>query len=313
MAILDNALLEEKRKTEAALAYIEKHPQLDPLHGFASPRSRRSRVVQKAQLVWHRGFVRGVSLLNPRNPKTLSDFLRHLSLRFLRDLKVEIESELDDKTADTVDGLLARPPGTLQRLSLEGWGELRSLWMRLPALSHVEVTAHELNLGKVRAPRLERAVFSCYQLTAAACRAIAAAEIPRVRHLSVTLSAPPAFDWLGNCSVRTVRPLLARSDLRDLRFLGLKQCDFADDLARALNQAPILASLDHLDLSGGNLTDDGAEALVLAVRSLRHLKVLDLSDNFLSRAGVRTVGRICRRVVTRGQTTENRRYRFTVE
>jgi hypothetical protein len=46
------------------------------------------------------------------------------------------------------------------------------------------------------------------------------------------------------------------------------------------------------------MTDEGAEALAAAKKSLAHLECLDLTRNFLSAAGKKVVKDICKKVIT---------------
>jgi len=103
--------------------------------------------------------------------------------------------------------------------------------------------------------------------------------------------------------VKEVRPLLDRTDLRHLEYLGLKNAQFADDIARALPGAKVLKTLKTLDLSLGTMTDAGAQALAAAKDSLKHLECLDLTRNFLSRDGIKAVKDLCKKVITAEQET----------
>jgi hypothetical protein len=57
--------------------------------------------------------------------------------------------------------------------------------------------------------------------------------------------------------------------------------EVADAVARAVVESPLLGRLEVLDLSLGNLTDVGAEAL-LASPAVRNLKKLDLHHHFIT-------------------------------
>ena len=94
-----------------------------------------------------------------------------------------------------------------------------------------------------------------------------------------------------------MRPLLARTDLRNLDYLGLKNSAFANDIARALAGANVLKTLKTLDLSLGTVTDEGAQELAAARKSLQHLECLDLRGNYLSADGIKAVEGLCRKVL----------------
>jgi Ran GTPase-activating protein (RanGAP) involved in mRNA processing and transport len=101
--------------------------------------------------------------------------------------------------------------------------------------------------------------------------------------------------------VKQIRPLLDRTDLKNLQYLGLKNSEFADEIAKALVGAKVLKGLKTLDLTKSTLTDEGAKALVAAKDSLAHLECLDLSENFLTKAGAKMVKGICKKVIVDGQ------------
>jgi len=63
----------------------------------------------------------------------------------------------------------------------------------------------------------------------------------------------------------------------------------------------VLETLEILDLSLGTMTDEGAQSLVAAKESLRHLQCLDLTSNFLSKDGIKAVKGLCKKVITNDQ------------
>ncbi|MEH0154427.1 STM4015 family protein [Limibacter armeniacum] len=77
-----------------------------------------------------------------------------------------------------------------------------------------------------------------------------------------------------------VRPLLKGDLFPELRVLGLKNSEIADDIAKELADAPVLEQLHTLDVSMGIMKDEGAEYLLNS--KLDHLKKLDVSSNYLS-------------------------------
>lgn len=62
--------------------------------------------------------------------------------------------------------------------------------------------------------------------------------------------------------------------------------------------ARALETLETLDLSQGTMTDEGAAALVAAKGSLKHLECLDLSHNFLTKSGIKSVQGLAKKVIT---------------
>jgi hypothetical protein len=74
-----------------------------------------------------------------------------------------------------------------------------------------------------------------------------------------------------------------------VRRLGLRNAWFADDLVEAVLDSPIAARLEALDLSLGTLTVAGALRLAEAAPRLPLLIRLDVDDNYLTHAALRTI------------------------
>ena len=83
-----------------------------------------------------------------------------------------------------------------------------------------------------------------------------------------------------------IKLLLDGKGLPALRHLGLKNCQFADDIARVIGKSKILPQLETLDLSLGNMSDEGADALVASKAAFANLKGLDSSANCFSEGHV---------------------------
>jgi hypothetical protein len=98
-----------------------------------------------------------------------------------------------------------------------------------------------------------------------------------------------------------VLPLLDRTDLRKLTHLGLKNAQFANAIAKALPGSKLLPQLKELDLSMGTMTDDGAEAIAAAKDAFKHLDLLDLSENFLTKKGIAAVKGLANKVIATKQ------------
>ena len=122
--------------------------------------------------------------------------------------------------------------------------------------------------------------------------------MPNIKHLEIYYGTE---DYGGECTVKEVKPLLARTDLPRLEYLGIKNSTFANEIAQELAGAKVLKTLKTLDLSLGTMTDEGARHLVAAKSSLAHLDCLDLTRNYLTKAGIKSVKDICKKVITAEQ------------
>jgi hypothetical protein len=135
-----------------------------------------------------------------------------------------------------------------------------------------------LRLTPVEHENLHTLVVETGGLPGSVVRAITASSLPALRHLELWLGD----DTYGNTvGLADLRPIL--DGCFDLRVLGLRNAVNEDDVAEAVAGSAVLDRLDVLDLSLGNLTDRGAEALLASARVLG-LTRLDLHHHYLSRA-----------------------------
>lgn len=72
----------------------------------------------------------------------------------------------------------------------------------------------------------------------------------------------------------------------NLDVLTLRGCALDDEAVQVLARHTAVGELSTLDLSNNAIGDDGARALARSAPLSRHLKVLDLQDNPLSREGI---------------------------
>ncbi|MFE1443670.1 STM4015 family protein [Streptomyces sp. NPDC058739] len=161
------------------------------------------------------------------------------------------------------------PQGEVTRV-LRAWPGLRELGVRGGEDLTVEPLRHE----GLRDLRIESG-----GLPAQPVRALGACEFPALERLEVWLGTT----WYGaECTAEDIAPLLTGlARCPRLRRLGLRNSDIQDDIAAALAAAPVVAGLEHLDLSMGTLGDEGGAAL-LAGQPLTHLRSLNLDHHFLS-------------------------------
>jgi hypothetical protein len=127
---------------------------------------------------------------------------------------------------------------------------LRDLWVR---------GANELRFGTVRHAGLEALAVESGGLPVEVVRDVLGSELPALRHLELWLGADR---YGGNVTVADLEPLLSGRLFPRLVSLALRDCPFADRLAAALVESALVRRLRVLDLSLGNLGDEGAQALL---------------------------------------------------
>ncbi|GAA5527111.1 hypothetical protein [Herpetosiphon gulosus] len=135
-----------------------------------------------------------------------------------------------------------------------------------------------LSFGAIKHQQLKTLVVQTAGLPAQAVRELAAANLPALEHLELWLGC--AYHG-GDSTVADLQPILNGIGLPNLITLALRNCDYADDLAQALANAPILERIKILDLSLGNLSDVGAEAL-FGSPSIRKFDMLVLHHHYMS-------------------------------
>ncbi len=157
--------------------------------------------------------------------------------------------------------------------------DVSPLWSAYPQLKNFYVYGGwDLSLGQLDHATLQRLVVITGGLESEVVQQVCQAKLPKLRHLEL---------WLGEegygrtATLDDLQPLLSGELFPKLTYLGLANCEFADELAEAAADAPILDRLETLDFSGGTLGDQGAQFLLESAR-IKQLKKLDLHHHFLS-------------------------------
>ena len=132
--------------------------------------------------------------------------------------------------------------------------------------------------GRLRHANLRSLIVETGGLGGEVVRAIAASDLPRLEHLELWLGTG---SYGGTTTIADLGPIVAGDRFPALRRLGLRNCEGTDAIAEALVDAPILGRIEVLDLSMGDLGDEGARALA-GIAALRRLKSLDIHHHFVS-------------------------------
>ena len=137
---------------------------------------------------------------------------------------------------------------------------------------------NNLQLGSPRHEKLQTLVVETGGLDGAVVRGLHQAQLPALEHLELWLGTD---NYGASVHIADVQPLLSGALFPNLKYLGLRNSDISDDIAKALMDAPILDRIEILDLSMGTLGDEGAQAL-LDNPALKKLKKLDLHHHYCS-------------------------------
>jgi uncharacterized protein (TIGR02996 family) len=246
----------------------------------------------------------------------LGKVLDQPAARFLTSLRLGMPNAWDDGSTDFSDvfKVLAKHDATKRLRSLYigdiaseesecSWidpGNPSKLYPALAKLRTLTIRGGSgLELGKIALPELRELRIVTGGLDKSNLKAICAAKWPKLETLELWIGTSR---YGGDVALKDLAPLLGGKPFPKLKHLGLRNCEFADELAAALPAAAIVEQLETLDLSKGTMGEAGVSALAEHADAFAHLKRLDLSDNFLGGAS-RLAGTICKAVRTKPQRT----------
>lgn len=155
--------------------------------------------------------------------------------------------------------------------------DLGPLLEAYPKLEQFRVRGGEgLSLGRLDHANLRSLIVESGGLPVSVIREISNSRLPQLEHLELWLGSPH-YGWDG--AVDDLQAILSGKLFPKLEYLGLRDCEVADELAAVVANAPIVRRIHTLDLSLGNLSDDGFRALCMLPRD-GQLKKLDVHHHF---------------------------------
>lgn len=135
-----------------------------------------------------------------------------------------------------------------------------------------------LEIEPLQHSKLEELIIICGGLPNDVLSSIVTAKLPELRKLELYLGVE---DYGFDGALEDVLPLLEKGRFPKLEYLGLKNSEIQDEIAKAVADAPILDQIQVLDLSEGTLSDEGAEALLTSDK-VKKLKHLNLSYHYMT-------------------------------
>jgi hypothetical protein len=157
--------------------------------------------------------------------------------------------------------------------------DMSPLFAAYPQMEHFCARgAQELSLGSLKHERLKSLIIQSGGLGANVVREVAAADLPELEHLELWLGIE---NYGGDATVADLAPILEGKSFPKLKYLGLRDSEFEDEIARAVATARVVERIRVLDLSMGILTDEGAAAL-LASPTIARLEKLDVHHHYCS-------------------------------
>jgi hypothetical protein len=173
--------------------------------------------------------------------------------------------------------------GEEQNISDINQADIAPVMRAYPALRTLRIRGgFELALNGLDSDALETLIVETGGLSRDCIAQVCAARLPNLEHLELWLGSE-RYNYGKQHTIDDVMPILSGRLFPKLRHLALRDCEYTDELARALADAPVLSQLDTLDLSMGTLGDEGANALI-ASPQVKKLKQLDVSHHYMSPA-----------------------------
>lgn len=166
-----------------------------------------------------------------------------------------------------------------QEMSWIPQADISPLFTALPQLRELRVRGSAgLEVGTIVHDGLELLAFESGGLPRRILERVAHASLPALRHLEL---------WLGDSNygyddgLAELGPILAGQAFPSLEYLGLKNAEVQDDVAKAVADAPVLDRIRALDLGMGTLSDEGATALLASPRVAK-LERLAFAHHYVS-------------------------------
>lgn len=111
-----------------------------------------------------------------------------------------------------------------------------------------------------------------YMLSHQLMNQICILELPSLEYLELWLGNDPDYPvWesgeneerysIDNSALKYLSPIISGEVFPQLKYLGLRSCNYSDAVAQAIVNSPLINSLKVLDLSMGTLTRKGAKVL----------------------------------------------------
>ena len=184
-------------------------------------------------------------------------------------------------------------------ISWSSLGDASGVWKAVPRLERLRI---QLGLGGTSAngdadrigtfdlPRLEHLEVVTGGMNADCARSFAAARLPAAKSIDLWFGSN---NYGGDATVKDLEPLFAGDGVPKLSHLGLMNAELADDIVAALAPSKLLPRLSELSLAHGMMTDAGAQTIATHADAFKHLAQLDLSNNYLTSAGLAAVRGVC--------------------
>lgn len=187
-------------------------------------------------------------------------------------------------------------------ISWIGLGDVSPIFTAYPQLEHFGIrgcassyTPPGLHFGILQHVHLKTLIVETGSMDRSVVHDILRSHLPALEHLELWTGSE---DYLANVTSEDFALLFMDILFPNLRYLGLRDSEIANDLAIALSQSSLLERLWVLDLSLGLLDDTGAAAL-LHCPATQTLQKLDIHHHYCSEEMVQRLQTLGMEVDTR--------------
>ncbi len=244
--------------------------------------------------------------------EVLGGLLDHPSALFLRELTVGIVT-FEGNSYDGIAQVIGkRKLPHLRKLFLGdfhseetelNWsdaGKLDPLYRAVPNLETLIVRSGSMVLGKLDLPKLRELIVITGGLDRGSLKSVCTAKWPKLERLNLQLGR----QYRDKITIKDLQPIFDGKAFPEVRHLGLGNSESTDEIARGLASSKIAAQLETLDLSKATMGDDGA--LALAAAKFPKLISIDVSENYLTKAGLEALAKIGK-VISKSRRREAQR------
>ena len=163
-----------------------------------------------------------------------------------------------------------------------------------------------LRLNDARHPKLRALALETGGMDVEVVRSICSGDFPNLEYLELWIGTE---EYGGSSSVQDLQPILSGKLFPKLKYLGLRNCDYVDDIAGVVVSSPIVDRIETLDLSLGTMTDAGGRSL-LSLPAGGTLKRLNLYHHFMSAEVTRQLQGLGLTVETGGRENAHDDWRY---
>ncbi|AFY57543.1 hypothetical protein Riv7116_5146 [Rivularia sp. PCC 7116] len=218
---------------------------------------------------------------------------------YLQDYNVyyEVSQEYDDlaeffdNNRKELENLKALFVGDAQidtfRKSYLGIGDITNLLSSFPNLEvlHLRGCCTDLCSGMLGHNNLKTLVIETRDISDMSIQVLCSLNLPVLEYFELWIGR----DFENTCDnvIKSIKPILFGESFPKLSYLGIRSCEYANAVAEAIMESsfmadfPIIDNLFVLDLTMGNLTDEGLDNLI-GVPAISNLHTLDVSHNCVS-------------------------------